>query len=117
LAFADKIIVLDKRGHLIEDSHHGRYLPSVVAKVSSKNDGPESSEPAIEATIWETFDSEREEVVPDTDSMRSAGDWTTYVHYFQSCGWLNTICFACGLCDLAVFMRMPGIISTGCDFA
>ena len=118
LSFANKTIVLDGQGHLIEGPHHGRYLPSIAAKASLKNDEQESVEPAIEATIREPLDSEREEVVPDIDSMRSAGDWSTYVHYFRSCGWLNTTCFACGLCSFAVFMRMPGMIpSTGCDFA
>ena len=118
LSFADKIIVPDGHGHLIEGPYHDRCLPSIPAKVSLKNDEQESVEPTIEAIIREPFDSEREEVVPDIDSTRSAGDWTTYVHYFQSCGWLNTICFACGLCSFAVFMRMPGMISsTKYDFA
>jgi ABC-type multidrug transport system ATPase subunit len=117
LPFANVIIVLDGQGHLAEQGtfqhlmDRGTYLPSITAKFSIRDEENETVEPVITAGLLESLDDGCEEAAADTDRTRSAGDWTTYVHYFRSCGWVNTICFGCGLAGFAVFMRVPGMIS------
>lgn len=108
LSFADNIIALDSHGHLVTD--HGKYLSSIAIEISPQDDESKSVEPVVDSTLRGLLDDESDEIVADTDEKRSAGDWTTYVHYFESCGWVSTICFGCGLCGFAIFMRMPGMI-------
>ena len=118
LPFADAILVLDSQGHLVEQGtfqhlmDRGKYLPSLNAKFSTQDEGNESVELAIADDFSTSLDDGYDEVPAEIDSTRSAGDWTTYVHYFASCGWVNTISFICGLAGFAVFMRMPGMISS-----
>lgn len=118
LPFADAILVLDNQGRLVEQGtfqhlmDHGKYLPSIAAKFSTQDEGSESVEPAITDGFFTLLDDEHDEILAETDPTRSAGDWTTYMQYFASCGWTNTICFVCGLACFAVFMRMPGMISS-----
>lgn len=107
LSFADSIIILDSHGRLVTD--HGMYLSSIGAKSSAQDHEQERIVPVANTTTQEVLDNVCEETVADADKTRSAGDWTTYIHYFQSCGWVDAICFGFGLCGFAVCMRIPGM--------
>jgi ATP-binding cassette subfamily C (CFTR/MRP) protein 1 len=113
-SYADHIVVLNAHGQLVEQGrfqhlmNNGKYLPAVAHKFSKERDIDRTAEVQASPGRPDTRGAGKDGSIADTDHSRSAGDWSTYIHYFRSCGWMNSICFICGLCSFAVFMRMPG---------
>lgn len=101
LPSADLIVCLDADGRVREQGSYGAlassngYVRSLQAHVKQQQ-GPidlRESHPTVEPTDT-TLIVNRAVPIPDQsddpDSARRTGDWSTYKHYFGSCGYLSS---------------------------
>ncbi|OQV08053.1 hypothetical protein CLAIMM_12380 [Cladophialophora immunda] len=122
LPYADCIVSLDANGRICEQGNYlnlvnqGGYVHSLDVRFRKEYEHPTKEEVETPVEVEKTFkvstasQTAEEENENAQDLMRRNGEWSTYKHWFRSCGYLSSLLSVVWAFLFVIASQAPGVL-------